>query len=172
MSDACDVPTDLELLTEWMRAHFDHWRVGERTRADLNDIFDNIDHRGNAREAWFDTLWIKVQQLRKRGATWTVATHTALETWKADDPILPPTWHDAAYRARHEDKVSNLVQQLKNRIEDVSDLGIDKVTDTHFWIALVAGRHVIAARLYRAAKPQLRKQISKQLIRMASPHTR
>ena len=165
---ACTIPTGLNPLVKWLEKYFGSWNLDEKTRADIDKVFNQMTHRGNVREIWFSVLWIKVCHLRSGGATWAEATQTALSTWTVENPDLPPTWAEANYRARHEDKVDNLVQQMKNRIEDVSDLGIYQVTDAHFWLALVAGRFVVAARLYRAAKPRLRASIRNQLVEMAS----
>lgn len=163
------IPDELELLTEWLQRQFGHWVVDEDARNKLDRIFNNTVHRGNARDIWFNVLWNKVQKLRIAGASWQDAANTALDTWTIDDPILPPVWSDPTFREKNHDKLLNLTQRLKNRRENISDLGIEQVTDAHFWIALVAGRHCVAARLYRAAKPQLRAQFCNQLLRMASP---
>jgi hypothetical protein len=168
MSDKRDIPIELKQLTEWLEHYFGRLDVDERTRADIDRVFDGIVHRGNLRQLWFDVLWLKVQELRATDMPLHNAARTALHTWTADDPPLPRIWSDPDWEIKSAHSFPNLIQRLKNRIEDVSDLKVYKVTDSHFWLALVAGRFVVAARLYRAANSDLKPQLRDQLVEMAS----
>ena len=172
MTGVPDIPTELAPLTEWLQQQFGNWNVSDEARADLEIIFNGISHRGNKREAWLDALQVKVQKLREEGLTWADATWTALDTWSDRDPSVTDERFRQDFRKARPDLFLNLVSQLKNRKENVSDLGIDQVTQKHFWIALVAGRHAVAARLYCASKPELKTQIRNQLIEMASRNPR
>lgn len=167
MSDVEHTPFDADVATlaAWLSRNFASGQGagGNAPRfSEVSDVFKKLGFRGQKRQPWFDVLWLRVRALREEGPTWLSATRQALDAWGERDVQLPDVWRQPGDRP-----LDNLVRQLKRRKESVMDLGIDQVTDHHFWLAFVCREFTIAARLHHAATPRLKTDIQSQLLEMS-----
>jgi len=168
MNDRERIPfSDAEKFAVWLSRNFKGMPREMRHPVEVEDVFAVLQGRGNAREEWFDLLWLKVRALRETHCkmTWDKATERALQEWNELDEPLPNYLHNVSKAS-----FDALVQRLKSRKRSVAELGLNRVTAAHFYVALAYAEFQIAEKLHRAANNRVRKDIHSFIRAMKTNH--